>query len=435
MKRLFYILCVVVLNSAFASDITGLADLYDLYNKKEYKQVHKKTKAYLKQNPLSLDGNLLLGNCAYKLGNYDEAMAAYDRVLILEPEHTYAKFQEAKIYIKSKQENMAKLELDALLAKKLTKKQRSNILKLRDSIKNTSPKKAIAKSSDFNGEVGLGLMYDTNPSANIGEKSFVLPAYSIEYNGTKQENDFAHYENLYLQINRDMYKSFGLLASFNAYNKSYFDLDENDFSYLLFNLSPYYNAGDYKIFLPLVFNKVFLDHSSYLNTFGGGITVKKSINKGLVEAGYKYLENRYYGEDQSKDSRYQNIYLGLRYILFDDMLAYMYAKYTHNREKEDLRTDINYNSLGFDIGARKEIFMNLIARAKFSFNSYKYKDINRVFLNKRDDDIYSYSLGLSYNINSASSVDFDVKLLDKRSNQFLYEYDRIMTMLGYRYKF
>lgn len=431
MKKLLYLFLIFGFNLALAN---SLENLNQLYAEKEYKTVHKQVQAYLKKNPLSLEANLLLANSAYKLGNLDEAMAAYDRVLILEPNHIYAKIQEAKIYAKSGYKDISLLETDALLAQDLTPKQKEEVLKLKASL-GTTQKSDQDKQTLLKGLLSIGLLYDTNTDSSIGEKSFKIPGYNLNYQGQKQEKDFAHFEQLYLTADTAIHNQIGLFATLNAYNRSYFDRSNNNLAYLFANISPYYQAHDFKIFLPLIFNKVFLEHDSYLNTYGTGLELKKSLKNALFEAGYRYYQNRYYGTNRDKNSHHHDVRAGVKYIVLDDVLTYLYLRYAHNREKKDLRTDINYNSYGIDIGAHKEIVKDFTLRTSFGFKNYLYRDFSSAFLNKRDDKVLSANIGLTYRINDDSSIEADINYINRTSNQFLYEYDRILTSLNYSYRF
>lgn len=431
MKRLFCLFFIFTLTTLFADN---LKDAISLYNKKEYKQAYAKVQTYLKKSPSNIRANRLLGDCAYMLGLYDDAMAAYDRVLILDPNNMYSKIQEAKIFAISGYKNMSKLELDAILASgKLTDKQREEALKIRNTI---DPKKVTKKEKKIvNGSISIGLMYDTNTNGDIGDKSFNLPSYNLNYKGSKEEKDFAIFENLYLSADLNMDETLGLLTTLNIYNRNYFDMSKNDLSYLFLNVAPYYESGGFKILLPLVLNKAFLGHNSYVNMYGGGIDIKKYIQNGVFEAGYRYFKNDYYKKNDGRDSNSHNLYAGVQYLFLNDMLAYTYLKYATNREKKDLRTDVNYNSFGIDIGLNKEIVTNFVLRSKFGFKNYDYKDFNKVFLNKRSDKVYSYGLGLTYNFLKSSSLDFDIDYIDRNSNQLISQYDRFISMLSYMYRF
>lgn len=431
MKKLFCLIFIVSLSSLFAD---SLKDATSLFNKKQYKKAYTKTQMYLKKNPLDIRANTILADCAYYMEDYDDAMAAYDRVLILDPNNIYAKMQESKIFAKIGDKDMSKLELDAILKLNLTDKQRESILKLKESMGYKDAQKQETKKP-IRGSVSIGVLYDTNTNGDIGEKNFAIPSYNLTYEGQKEEDDFAIFENLYLNGNMNFNETLGLEATLNVYNRSYFDMHENDTSYLFFSLAPYTDMGSFKVSLPLVLNKIFLGHDSYLDIYGGGIDIKRYIQSTILEFGYRYYKNAYHGKNEDKDSTNQNVYAGMQYLFSKDFLSYVYLRYANNKEKNDLRNDVNYDSYGIDLGINKRFFTSFIARAGFKYKNYNYDDFNKIFENRRDDKIYDYSLGLTYNFLKSSSLSLDVEYIDKKSNQFAYEYDRLLTMLTYMYRF
>lgn len=432
MKKLFYLFLFLSLNLAMAN---GLENLKQLYANQKYQKVHSQATKYLRDNPLNLTANILLANSAYNLGNFDAAMAAYDRVLILDPNNIHAKIQEAKIYASSGYKDIALLEVDALLSQNLTKDEKNEALKLKNSLSATQKEDVKRDTALLKGLVNVGLLYDTNPNGDIGEKSFKLPGYNFNYQGKKPKDDFAHFQQLYITADKNIHNQIGVFATLNAYNRTYFDLGHNNLTYLFANIAPYYNLNEYKIFLPLIFNKVFLENDSHLNMYGAGVDLRKSLKNGVLEAGYRYYQNRYYGQDKDKNSHHHSLHVSTKYITFEDVLTHLTLRYAYNKERKDLRTDTNYNSYGIDFGANKKILQDLIFRAGAGFKYYEYRDFNSAFLSKRDDKVYNINLGLTYQITNSSLVEFDINYINKTSNQFVYEYDRILTSLNYSYRF
>lgn len=431
MKRIFGLVFIVLIGFSYGN---SLDEIVLLYKKKEYKQSYHKAKAYLKKEPASFRANLILGDSAYKIGRYNEALIAYDRILILVPNHVYTKIQQSKVYAHKGYKNISLLELNALLATPLTKKQRNRVLRLKKKYKSSQLKKRHKNKRAFRLLLGLGVLYDSNPSSEIGDKTFKIPALDMDYKGKDADGDFAHYQNLYFLHDLKLNK-FGLLSKFSLYNKTYFKAKENDSAYLSFGLTPYYTFSGVKVYFPLVFNKSFTEHDSNFNSYGGGVYIQKPMQKVRLEAGYKYLKKEYYGKNKSKDSSYHTLYGKINYKLTKNLSMDGKIQYNKNIEKEDLRTDVNYDIYGLNIGLYQRVFSSLTMSGKFGYKNYRYKDTNRVFLDKRQDNLYSYGVGANYKITKRSSVSVDFYYLDKKSNQFLYEYDKYLVTLGYLYRF
>lgn len=428
MRKLFVTLFIITITLQAHT----LQELQQMYQKQEYKKTYAALQNFLENNPTDIKAISLLGDCAYKLNDFDDAMAIYDRVLILDEKNIYAKMQEAKIYIKTNNNKLANLELYALENTSLTKEQKKEFL----SIKNTLSKKVIRKKDKiFRGRIALGLLHDTNSNGDIGEKGMFFPAINLNYQGDKKRKDFAHFENLKLLANLKSKDNKGILARIDAYNKSYFKSDNNDLSYVALNLSPYYNFEGYQLVLPLSANKIFKDKKSYLNTYGIGIDFKKSMDDILFEVGYRFFLNKYYNPHKGKNYKNHNLYAGLQSILSQNILTHAYLRYSHAKETKDLRTDVSYNSYGLSLGAKKEFLKNYTLYANIDFDAYNYTDVDRILLKKRADRIFDYNIGLSYRIFKSSYVNFDLHFIDKQSNHVLYDYNKLLSSVKYEYRF
>ncbi len=436
MKRLLAM--VVPFSLLCASDVQ---DINNLYIDKNYEQAYLKLKDFLKRNPTSIKANLLLANCAYNLSNYDKAMAAYDRVLILDEGNNYAKIQEAKIYLRNHNTYMAKLELDNLLkSKSLSKKQRQTVENLKNKIFEEKKKVKQLRAKSFRTTFSVGLMYSSNASDASGEKIIDVSGLPITI-GENKEGETSAFTSLNLTYDKSLSEVSGIATSFYG-NLSKYKHGHNvgdDLTYLMASISPYYSIEDIKILFPFSYSKVFLDNSSYVDTYSLGLEVLKDIKNGQIDTGYKFSVNKYYGENKEKDSYHYDLYLGLQKILTSDTLGYAYLRYAKNSKKDVSSVDVNvdYSSYGIDLGLNKEIYKKLMAKFGLYYKNYSYKDFNSrpIIESKRKDKIYSYLIGLNYNIDNKSYVDIDLNYVDKKSNQFLYEYDNMILSSSYSYKF
>jgi cytochrome c-type biogenesis protein CcmH/NrfG len=71
-------------------------------------------KKVVAENPKSADGYNMLGYSSRWLGKYDEAFAAYDKALALDPKHKGALEYSGVAYLKVNQKDKAQAQLDKL---------------------------------------------------------------------------------------------------------------------------------------------------------------------------------------------------------------------------------------------------------------------------------------------------------------------------------
>lgn len=448
MKKLFLLILIFISAPLMAKEIEYLKTLYA---KKEYQRTYNRAQVFLKQNPMNKDVQLLFANSAYHLGRSDEAMAAYDRVLMIAPNNTTSKIQLAKLYIKAKAYRLAGLELDTVSKQRLSKKQKQEVLTLKKKLrphrtqkaknkqKPTQEKSKQAHAADkpfMNIGLNIGLLYDSNVNSDIGEGVYKIPVNNFPYAGSKAKGKFAHFESIGLSKDIGLTDSSGLLTYLSLYNKNYINHDaKTDLAYGAFGLSPHYTMSNFRVSLPMGFNRIFLDYKGYVNNYNLGLDVKRALSNGLIEAGYQYSQSRFDGKNTARNANNHGLYLGFRHNLFSDVSQSIRVNYAKNKEVKDLRTDINYNSYALGTDFHIKATKSLTAKVGLSFANYAYEDLNKVFLNKRADKVYALNLGLGYAISKHSHLSLDVNYINKKSNQFAYEYSKLLIPFVYSYRF
>lgn len=411
-----------------------LENIQKAYGDKKYDISLMMSKEFIQTTPQSINANLLLGNSAFMLKHYHEALAAYERVLILDENNIYARMQTAEIYNQTNNKKLLKLELDYLKTQILSQEQTKRVNALS---KNTTTQKQT-KDNLF-GAVSIGLLYDTNVDSSMGDKTFDVPALNTVLRGKKEESGIAHFENVYLygNIKSQTYDNLGFKGSLNIYNKDYFDSDyaNNDLTYLSLKAGPAYSVDKYAFALPLKVEKIFLDYKNYLTTLGIGLEASRYFNWGIANAGLEYKANLYSQDiNDGKDSNEGRFYLGAK-IIGETYQLSSTLDFDIAKERKDLRSDISYTRYGLSIDYYQKVITNLFARASFKAQKYKYKDFNNRFLNKRDDTLLRFGIGADYSLTKHSTISVGMDYLDKTSNQAIYEYDKFTLSAYYTYKF
>lgn len=424
----------IILSIALLTSISqAYEQVLEIYKNGEFEKSLSMSKELLKTQPMDVNTNLIFANSAFVLKKFHQAIAAYDRVIILEPENVFARLQVAEIYALTSNLKLLKLEIDVLERMSLSKEQRQKLANLRQNLTQGQTK----EQKNIYAMVGLGIMYDSNVDSDIGNRSFRVPGLGFNLNGAKEDSDYAHFENAYFYgiIHGKTYERLGLETTINLYNKDYFDSKnkDDDATFLSLRLAPVYFGDTFRFSLPIRAEKILLDYSSYADTYGVGLDARKYLDWGFINLGAEYRQNFYNNKNKDKDSTEANFYIGVikaneSYQLSSKLVFDMV------REKKDIRNDISYDKFFIDINLYKNLLSNLTGRIGFQASRYDYKDFNRFFLNKRDDTALRYSTGVDYGFGN-SSVGIGVDYLDKDSNQPIYEYDRLTINASYTYSF
>ena len=95
-------------------DEVSLADVQMLIDQQKYGMAVDKLQTYLDATPQDANGYNLLGYSYRQLGKYDEAKAAYDRALRLDPGHKGVHEYLGELYLKTGQPAKAEVELETL---------------------------------------------------------------------------------------------------------------------------------------------------------------------------------------------------------------------------------------------------------------------------------------------------------------------------------
>ncbi|MFP4333216.1 MAG: tetratricopeptide repeat protein, partial [Campylobacterales bacterium] len=200
------------------------------------------------------------GRSALETKRYEQAIEAFEKVLILNPSHTRTKLELARAYYEIGQYDEAKRLLEsaqsdpALPAK--VKKSVKNLLT------NISMKK---KESIINGFAMIGVNYDSNVYADTGETELGIPMLPGFIGGREKED---YYNSNIIGVNhiKDIgevgswvWKSNGILLN-NNYRRY---TDKNLFGIVL-TTGPSYFGKDYELYFPFSVSKIWQGGSSYV---------------------------------------------------------------------------------------------------------------------------------------------------------------------------
>ncbi len=430
LKPSLFVLALVISSNLQA---TNLNEIQKIYKEKNYDLSLSLAKEYIKSNPQDIKANLFLANSAIILKKYHEALAALDRVLILEPNNIYARMQICKIYYKTNNKKMLKLELDYLKTQTLTNEQEKKVKQLSQK----SHQEFVPKKNLFIA-LSIGSFYDSNVNSNIGDKLFKVPALGTSLKGEKQERSFAHFENMYIYGNvKSKLEGVNIGISADVYNKAYFDskFKSSDLTFLSLNLLPSFSDNSLSFLLPIKVEHTVLNYKNLLTSYMAGLEVDKMFDWGFMGVGAQFKANLY-SKMQNKEKDFNEGYFFIKAKKIEQNYEVgMMFDYDITQERVDLRSDVSYDRYGFSMDYYQKIVSNIFTKVDFSVRRYEYKDFNNKFLNKREDTAFRIGLGLNYILNKNSSLSLTANYFKKKSNQALYQYDRITSNIYYTYRF
>ena len=151
------------------------------------------------------------------MGKFDEAIAAYDRVLIIDPSSIRTQLEVAKTHYLMKKYDKSEDEFNDILKQDIPNSVRKNVIAFLDLIDKTK------KNHFFNAIVIAGINYDNNVNNYDGDKYTDLKANSDEI-----VSDLAHQEiamiNYKYRVNDDIY----IKNDSMAFNKMMFKVENKN---------------------------------------------------------------------------------------------------------------------------------------------------------------------------------------------------------------
>lgn len=129
--------------------------------------------------------NFHLGRCALELRKYDEALTAFERVLMIDPNHYRSRLELARLYFEEKSWEQAEEEFKILLEAPLPDNVKINIKNYMSAIKEAKNPQTIYIALIY------GWGYDTNINSGIGADKVYMANNSF-VNGLNPISDSFH---------------------------------------------------------------------------------------------------------------------------------------------------------------------------------------------------------------------------------------------------
>lgn len=367
------------------------AEAKRLFQNKNYEKAYEVFKAlYLKdmQNPSI---NFYLGLSAFWLGKYEEAIAAFERVTMINPKAYRAKLEAARAYYRLGMLKKAK-SLFLSVKDKVPKSVQKNIDKYLLLIEKGR------KKHFFSGTLIAGVNYDSN-IYNVAVDNVLsdkIPNYKI--NNTAKSG-WAAQEVLstsyaYAYTNTVRFKADTLL-----FNKNIFKYHDMDIALLMFTPAvsvSYKNTMN--VDFALFANKIWLAKKHLMYNYGVNPKIGYRISPTLlIKAALLYQIQENNDANKARDNTTYGLELGVAKNLKGNLSLNLKTTFNAVREKKrneakDLN-EVAYNLYELTLGANYKFSPKIIASTKLKGYEKRYQDkslspITKQELYKRVDNEY-----------------------------------------------
>lgn len=402
------------------------------YNTGDFQKAYALFEELSLNTPENAELNFFLGRCALELKMYDQAITAFDRVLILNPSHTRTHMELARLYFETQQFESAKAELDAVLKENIPTNIREVALAFQRKIDESMTRHI------FNGALIVGGGYDSNANNDIGHKEFIVPAFNVPITGNDKVSDSNLFATFVLNHNYDFgeRKGWTLEDSFVAYTKMNSKQSNNDLSLFSLTMAPTYSENSYKLSFPLTYDRIYLDGKGYMYNLSS--TAKASYlldSSSQVEGGYTYKRG-YYDQDRNQDVIANIFFASYKKALgTDPIMLSLTTSYTSNGEVNQGRTDVASTGWSYAAQLAKSFTNGFRTSVGYTYSTTDYDKTDALYGTKRADTRDEYELTLGYSIRDNFMINAIVTYSDNSSNHDPFNYDKITALLNAVYTF
>lgn len=393
-----------------------------MFNTAQYKESYEMFyKLFLKHN-YNLNINYFLALSAFSLEKYDEAIAAYERVLIIDPDFNQARYDYARVLYKLKQKQSAKREFNTLLQKEINQETKDKINEFL-KVLNKENKKTAGTA-----QIAIGFSRSSNVNNGLISPEYSLPGLNdIIVKGEDPIADSAMYEmanlNLFHYIKN---KPIRIKNSFLVYNKHY--INQKDENIVVLSYKPSIEYFDTKrkqtYLLELSADKILrkTDEDFYVFAISPKLYRKDFLT-------YLKYQRIMYTKESNQEKDFEKIQLYAKINLFKNMN--FYTNLYKNRRIKDLRNDIDKYTIANGINIFYSFTKNNKINLNYQLDYSKYKYENLAFDSKRSDRKHLAELSYDHNLDNSSIINISTSYTKNYSNQDAYIYENKEIKLNY----
>jgi hypothetical protein len=393
-----------------------------IFNTEQYEKSYEMFfKLFLKYND-NLNINYFLARSAFSLKKYDEAIAAYERVLIIDPTFNQARYDYARILYLLKQKEKSKEEFNTLLQKNINEETKTKIKEFLEVLNKEN------KQTAGTAQIVVGFSRSSNVNNGLISPEYSLPGLNdIIVEGEKPIADNAAYEMLNLNLfNYVKNQPIRIQNSFLAYNKTYFNERDDDITALSYKPSIVYldTERQQSYALELTTDKIIRRINEDFYAFA---ISPKFYRKDFLA--YLKYQRILYEDRGNEDKDFEKIQFYASLNIFKNMNYY--TNLYKNKRIEELRTDIDKYTVSnginvfYDITKDDKINLNY----QVDFSKYTYESF--AFDSKREDKKHLVELSYNHSFDKLNIINISTSYTKNYSNQDAYIYEEKEFKLNY----
>ena len=427
-KKIFLMIVWAFFLPLFALDMqVTYTQAMDAYKAKDFNTAYELfSKLYMtKLSDVNLNFNL--GVCAYETGRYEMALAAFERVEMLDPANLRNKLEKARTYFMLKMYEDAELSFKEVLANPMIPQNVRKNIELYLSRVTKVQEKSFTYLT-----LAIDMLYDSNINSGPMDETYTIA--NTQYATPDEKSDIAltFLADLVNVYDIGEANGFAIKNRASFYANTYQKQSAYDTKYFSYTPSLLYKYTQYTAEISIGADTMTLANKNYLQTFFVSPRGEFAHTNSLRSSAYfKYQAKQFQQSAQSHlDANHYELSYGLQNILSPRSYVQVNATAIQEKKVRGEEIYVDYDEYKLDaIYANQftpvyggEFFAQIRTRA--------YEDYSTLFASTRSES--GKSLGVSLNAKLMETLRLKLKTAYDRvdSNQNVFSYEKYTLSLG-----
>ena len=374
------------------------------------------------------------GLAALESGRAHRAVYALERVLMNEPEKQTARVALARAYAKTGQLDLARAMLNTILVQSasapILEQARAELAALPPSLK--------ARRTRWNGALALTSGYDNNVNATTDLEQLPQPPATVlllDSSARAREDGFARLD-VETRLEHDLGQQASLILAMEGYENLNFHESEFNTSLLTGYAGGAYRAGNHLGLLYASYQRLWLDHASYLEVITPTLAWQYAIgSQNRIELGIA-SSNYEYDDFTTRDSEGVTFSAGWRqtFSAFGRARSRL-SLYAGNERAKDARFEyFGRDFIGLQWRVEFDVASRHLPYAHMRWQASDYLGLDPIYATLREDRYWRFGLGWRYRLQPPWYLGTEIEYTSNNSSITLYEFDRCRIFITSRYE-
>ncbi len=334
-------------------------------NAGRFKQAYDILKANLEANQGDIDTRFMLGQCAARLNQTEEALALYQGILADDPNLPRVRLELARAYMALGERDKAREAFEAVQASNPPPVVGENIQRFLDS---------IAAQRPWQARIALSYVVDSNVNSGPGDATALGPG---TFTGVTGQHDHAWGVTGNFSHTHSLKSDMAWLSEISLFSLDYSTQNDSDQLILSGSTGPSWKLSNVVISLPLILEHVEVGHDYYNHSYGIAPQFRYPLNREYsIDGGLTFAKREHRNSSALRDGDAIGFNISLRKQLENGG----FLQPTLRMGKENTQAAyFDTNSVGLSLG--------WFTKLPYDMSLYLQPSINRI-LRDAPDPIY-----------------------------------------------